>query len=245
MYQLPNLRKLFKDVVLRLKLFIVRSGKVVVPFCVLLGSLQAALQSGVHMTHSLQYFLWQLWEHVLHPLFLPLGIRLENWPAAVALFTGTMAKEIVIATLNTLYTELPPITGQYLQMIPQPELYTGVLGHFLNRTDITMSAVSTQNFIGAFGGGLAAYSYLLFVLLYIPCISTLAIIRQEVGRFWQWFAFLWSLILAYSVSSLCYQVLSWSLHPLQSILWCISLFIAWSIILLFFKKWRPRHVSSH
>ena len=103
---------------------------------------------------------------------------------------------------------------------------------------------ASRRLMGAFGGPISAYSYLLFVLLYIPCISTLAIIRQEVGRFWQWFALLWSLWIAYSVSSLFYQLASFSAHPLQSMLWVGGEGIAWMLLILMFKHWKPKHVKS-
>jgi ferrous iron transport protein B len=244
MYQTPNVRRLLRDVVLRLKLFIIRSGKVVIPFCMVLGSLQAALQSGMHITQSLEFMLWNLWYYGLHPILAPLGIGLDNWPAAVGLLTGTMAKEIVIATLNTLYSELPHLTAMANQ-VTIPEVHSGLFGHLLNVSDASMSVVSTRNFVWAFGTARAAYAYLLFVLLYIPCISTMAIIRQEVGRFWQWFALIWSFVLAYSVSSLFYQISTLGEHPVQSSLWCVGMFIVWNIIVLFFKKWRPEHVGRY
>jgi len=39
------------------------------------------------------------------PVFKPMGLTEENWPAAVGLFTGIFAKEAVVGTLNTLYTQ--------------------------------------------------------------------------------------------------------------------------------------------
>jgi ferrous iron transport protein B len=38
------------------------------------------------------------------PAFSPMGIREENWPATVGLFTGLFAKEAIVGTLNSLYT---------------------------------------------------------------------------------------------------------------------------------------------
>lgn len=244
MYQIPHVKKLIKDVVLRLKLFMMRSGKVVIPFCMVLGSLQAALQSGMHITQFLQLVLWNMWVYGLHPILAPLGIGLENWPAAVGLLTGTMAKEIVIATLNTLYSELPHVT-LIAKQLTVPEVHQGIFGSFLNMSDVSMSVVSTRNFVWAFGNAKAAYAYLLFVLLYIPCISTMAIIRQEVGRFWQWFSLIWSLVLAYSISSLFYQLSIWREHPFQSTLWCLGMLLFWNMVVLFFKNWRPKHVGRY
>ena len=52
----------------------------------------------------------------------------------------------------------------------------------------------------------AAYSMMLFILLYFPCISTLATIRQEIGRGWMWFSVIYNTALAWVVSFVFYQI---------------------------------------
>ena len=238
-YRWPSMKRLSKDVYLRLKLFLIRSGKLVLPFCVVLGTLQSAVAQGWVFSEGLKSNAYLLWVYVLHPFFAPIGIGIDNWPAAVGLLTGSMAKEIVIATLNTLYSQMPG-----LLTAGKPFL---VLKSFLVLPEMVREQIdfeASRRLMGAFGGPISAYSYLLFVLLYIPCISTLAIIRQEVGRFWQWFALLWSLWIAYSVSSLFYQLASFSAHPLQSILWVVGEGLAWMMLILMFKHWKPKHVKS-
>ena len=234
MYKFPNLKHILKDVILRLKLFITRSGKLVVGFCVVLGGTQAILQGDFSHLKPIQDFLWTSWKHVFYPLLSPIGIRLENWPAAVGLFTGTMAKEVVIATLNTLYSQLP----QASLLMDASTISSSVLS-----LPSEWSSVSSKALLSAFSNWQAAYSYLLFVLLYIPCISTLAIIRQEVGKFWQWFAFIWSLLLAYSVACLFYQTSMFFHHPWQTSCWWIGLCLFWSSLFYLFKSWRPSYVS--
>ena len=66
--------------------------------------------------------------------------------------------------------------------------------------------------IGVLGGlegvtPLAAYCYLLFVLLYFPCIATIAAIKNETGS-WRWalFAAVYTTALAWIVSAVVYQV---------------------------------------
>jgi ferrous iron transport protein B len=39
------------------------------------------------------------------PVFVPMGVREDNWPASVSLFTGLFAKEAVVGTLNSLYSQ--------------------------------------------------------------------------------------------------------------------------------------------
>jgi ferrous iron transport protein B len=246
LYRLPSIKRLLKDVYFRLKMFLIRSGALVVPFCAVLGTFQAAFQQGWMISDGFKTVMWLIWENGLHPILAPIGISLENWPAAVSLLTGTMAKEIVVATLNTLYSQMPHILQNPVIPVLQPQFV------FLNQLIVLpasmtehLTAQSSRALMWAFGGPAAAYSYLLFVLLYIPCISTLAIIRQEVGFFWQWFALIWSLILAYSISCLFYQTATLSLHPWQTLGWWGLMLGLWAVIILTFHYWKPKYAKHY
>lgn len=247
LYKIPKMKRLLKDVYLRLKLFLIRSGALVVPFCAVLGTFQAAVQHGWMISEGFKTLLWQIWESGLHPIFAPLGVSLENWPAAVSLLTGTMAKEIVVATLNTLYGQMPNILQNPAITVAHHHHWVFFDQWMVLPASMTehLTAHSSRALMWAFGGPAAAYSYLLFVLLYIPCISTLAIIRQEVGFFWQWFALIWSLILAYSVASLFYQTATYSVHPLQTISWWGGMTLVWVIIILLFHYWKPKYAKQY
>lgn len=53
---------------------------------------------------------------------------------------------------------------------------------------------------------LTAYSFMLFVLLYFPCIATIATLRREAGKQWAWFTVFHSLFLAWFISFIVYQI---------------------------------------
>ena len=53
---------------------------------------------------------------------------------------------------------------------------------------------------------LTAFSFMLFVLLYFPCVATVATLRREAGKGWAWFTVVHSLLLAWLVSFLVYQI---------------------------------------
>ena len=53
---------------------------------------------------------------------------------------------------------------------------------------------------------LTAFSFMLFVLLYFPCVATIATLRREAGKGWAWFTVFHSLALAWLVSFLVYQI---------------------------------------
>jgi len=80
----------------------------------------------------------------------------------------------------------------------------------------------------AFVGQLGAFSYLLFILLYTPCVAAMGAIKSEVGSRWAGFAGIWSFLLAYLMATLCFQIGNFLATPLLS-----SLYIVLSILSFF------------
>jgi hypothetical protein len=77
--------------------------------------------------------------------------------------------------------------------------------------------------MGVMGENLAAhrgYSYLIFVLLYIPCISVMGAIARESSRGWMGFSILWGLNIAYSLATLFYQTVN--LASTHATAWSVS-----------------------
>lgn len=53
---------------------------------------------------------------------------------------------------------------------------------------------------------LSAYSFMAFLLLYVPCLATVAVIKKETGSAkWTWFSIIYALLIAYIVSLIIYQ----------------------------------------
>lgn len=74
-----------------------------------------------------------------------------------------------------------------------------------------------------FGSSTAAIAYLLFVLLYFPCVSATAAVYRETNLGWTLFVVTWTTGLGYWVAVFYYQVMTWQEHPLQSGLWLLGL----------------------
>jgi ferrous iron transport protein B len=71
----------------------------------------------------------------------------------------------------------------------------------------------------AFSGQLGAFAYLLFILLYMPCVATIGVIYKEIGSFWAVFSVNWSFIVAYGCAVIVYQAGTFTEHPTTSLLW--------------------------
>ncbi|MCL1818937.1 MAG: ferrous iron transport protein B, partial [Spirochaetaceae bacterium] len=103
-YHKPRLRHIMIHTWLRLRVFIFRAGKVIVVMVLILGVFNSITvgEDGIGFGADGESLL-ALTGKAITPVFSPLGIRSENWPATVGVFTGLLAKESVVGTLSSLY----------------------------------------------------------------------------------------------------------------------------------------------
>jgi ferrous iron transport protein B len=235
-YHLPNLKTLLLNAWGRLRGFLFRAGKLIVPICILIGVLSTMnvdgkLIAGDGDTNSLLSMLGRFFT----PIFAPMGIHQDNWPATVGLITGILAKEVVVGTLNALYSQVGHLTllqangfsffgglRDALVSIPQN---LSQLGNSLGNPVLAQAPVHslTQSVYGLmyqrFDGQIGAFAYLLFVLLYFPCVSTTAAMLRELNRAWTLFSVVWTTAVAYGAAVLFYQAATFNRHPFASALW--------------------------
>lgn len=136
----------------------------------------------------------------IEPVFAPQGF---NWKLDVGLIAGVGAKEIVASTMGVLYSNDDSFAddnsyndagGKYEKLHEQ---ITADLAQMHDMSQEQVEPIAT----------LTAYSFLLFVLLYFPCIATIAAIKGETGT-WKWalFTAFYTTALAWLVSAAFYQV---------------------------------------
>ena len=123
----------------------------------------------------------------IEPIFTPQGF---NWKLDVSLLAGVGAKEIVASTIGVLYSGDDSFADDE-EFSDDNEKYTH-LRQMMLQEGITPYA---------------AYAYLIFILLYFPCIATIAAIKNETGS-WRWatFAALYTTAVAWIMSAIVYQI---------------------------------------
>ncbi len=248
-YHVPHLKSLLLQTWQRLKGFVLRAGKVIVIVSIFIGALNSFSFSGKPVDNINDSALASV-SRVLTPLLKPIGVHEDNWQATVGLFTGAMAKEVVVGTLNTLYTaedmhneefdaasfslvdELGAAAGETWQSL-KDTFSLSVLANPIeaSKGDGEMATGAMGVMSSKFGSAAAAYSYLIFVLLYIPCISVMGAVARESSRGWMTFSVLWGLNIAYSLSTLYYQAVSFREHPQYSLV-CILAVVLFNAILI-------------
>ena len=248
-YHVPHLKSLVIQTWQRLKGFVLRAGKVIVIVSIFLSALNSFTLSGKAADNINDSALASV-SRVITPLFKPIGVHEDNWQATVGLFTGAMAKEVVVGTLNTLYTaeniqqeafnpaefnlfdELGGAAQETWQSL-KDTFSLSVLANPIeaSKGDGEMATGAMGVMSSKFGSAAAAYSYLIFVLLYIPCISVMGAIARESSRGWMGFSVLWGLNIAYSLSTVFYQVSSFHQHPRYSLI-CIFAVVLFNVVVI-------------
>ncbi len=257
-YHVPHLKSLLLQTWQRLKGFVLRAGKVIVIASIFIGGLNSFSFSGKPVDSINDSALASV-SKVLTPLLQPMGVHSDNWQATVGLVTGAMAKEVVVGTLNTLYTAehitKEPFDAAGFNLLNElgaaaDETWQGLKNTFslsvlsnpieASKGDGEMGAGSMGMMSSKFGTSISAYSYLIFVLLYVPCVSVMGAIARESSRGWMTFSILWGLNVAYSLATLFYQIATFNQHPQYSLVAILAVLIFNALVLLTLRKARSR-----
>ena len=159
-----------------------------------------------------------------------MGIKNDNWQAAVGIFTGMFAKEVLVGTLDNLYRDqisedqiddynfssdiknafftlgnnLIDLSNQIIDPIGMKIDKIEDLKMESEKQEIELSTFKTMR--EKFDGKIGAFAFLLFILLYSPCMTALATSKKEVGKKWTILSAVWATILAYIIAVGFYQL---------------------------------------
>lgn len=164
-YHIPNMKNVLRSTWDKGKGFIRKAGTLIFSLSVIVWFLSNFNLSGMS---DMQHSFLASFGKIIAPLFSPLGFG--NWQSAVALSTGLMAKEVVVSTLEIVFSG--DLTG-------------GISSAFTP---------------------VSAYAFLIFVLLYTPCVAVIAAFKKEYGTKMMFFSVFYQLTLAWIMSFIFFQV---------------------------------------
>ncbi len=275
-YHIPKLKGVLLRAWDRLKAFIKKAGIAIILMVIVLGFMNSVGTDGSFGKQDSKDSILSAMSRTITPIFTPMGITQENWPATVGLMSGVFAKEVMVGTMNSLYTQLAE-EEKAVKESEKPEEYSfwgGITKAFLsipeNLAKLTdklfdplgLGAINIQDQKQAaeaqgisvstygqmsqrFGSQNAAFAYLLFVLLYFPCVSATAALYRETSLKWTIFAGCWTTGLAYWAAVLYYQTVTFSKHPISSITWIIALLLTIVITFFVMKIAGSKHHIKH
>jgi ferrous iron transport protein B len=266
-YHLPTLKGISLRAWDRVRLFVKEAGQIIILMVLALNLLNSIGTDGSFGNEDSEKSVLSAASRVMTPAFAPMGIQENNWPAVVGVFSGILAKEVVVGTLNNLYSSLATDAAageeadfdlwQQLKMAAAsvPENLAAVSESLLDPIGLNIGDVSdistaaeeqdiNQGVFGAmnsrFDGQAGAFAYLLFVLLYFPCVATIGAIKREAGRPWAIFVAAWTTTVAYITAVSFYQVATYSDHPTASIAWLVGLWGSFTLLIYLLRRWGQR-----
>lgn len=269
-YHLPSLKGILLRTWDRLKLFVTDAGKVIVVMVLALNLLNSLGTDGSFGNKDSDNSMLSTIGKGITPVFSPMGIAEDNWPATVGIFSGVLAKEVVVGTLDAVYTKMAqdadgnlddstpefafwPAIAAAFATIPEnlskvADALVDPLGLDVGDISSVEAAADEQEVdVGIFGmmesrfdGAVGAFAYLLFILLYSPCAATIGAIVRETGRTWAAFVVFWTTTVAYSLSTLFYQLARFGEHPLTSLAWAAGIGLLLTLIIIGLRLWGYR-----
>ena len=126
--------------------------------------------------------------HLIEPVLSPLGF---DWKIGMSIITGLAAKEIVVSTMGVLYqadTGDGNVSGNLQSKLKEQ---THSFGSLKGKKVFTP---------------LVAYCFMLFILIYFPCIASVAAIKKESNLKWAMFIMIYTTVIAWIVSFLVFQI---------------------------------------
>lgn len=260
-YHIPHPASILRSTWHRLKLFLKKAGRFIIPICMLIGALNAVSLEGklLHGEANQHSALSEI-GRAITPVFAPMGLEKDNWPATVGLFTGLLAKEVVVGTLNTLYTQVGHLhhdtdkvnvaselknalysIPQNLAALPQALSNPVLASAPMQNVNRGVFGVMHQFFAGTAG----VLAYLIFILLYFPCVSTMAVMRREIGSRWANFSMVWTTGVAYGIATVFFQIATFHQHMLSSSLWVGGITIIFTVTIAMLRRKTVDVSSSH
>ena len=184
-YRMPTGRSILIHMWERSKQYLQKMGGIILIASVIiwfLGYFPRGSETSTTLEQQQNSYIGQIGQ-AIEPVMAPLGF---DWKISISLLSGMAAKEIIISTLSVLYTGNEEEDGQALSARLQQDLYPDG------------SPVFTP---------LVALCLMLFTLIYFPCVATISAIVQE-SHSWKWglFTVVYTCLVAWITTFLCYQI---------------------------------------
>ena len=272
-YRMPTLQGLLLRTWDRLKAFILKAGKAIVAVVMILNIFNSLGTDGSFGNENTERSVLASVSQNISVIFEPMGVSRENWPATVGIFTGIFAKEAVVGTLDALYTSIADKQNTTHQAKTQEKEPYSLLGGVqkawqtipenlaglgksltdplgLNLGDVEKAEAAGDIHSDTFGvmrqmfsSTAAAMAYLLFVLLYLPCVAAMGAVYRETGIRWTLLVAAWSFSMAWGGGTAWYQMAQLSTSPISASCWLGSLLLM-AMFAIFLLRRAGKHTDA-
>ena len=256
-YELPTLQNVLIKTWQKLNRFVLGAGKTIVLVVAILSFLNSVGTDGSFGNQDSEASVLSKAAQVVTPVFAPIGVNQDNWPATVGIITGIFAKEAVVGTLNNLYTTAGDEEGAEFDLMASleeavmsvPENLMGLsfsdplgieVGDLSDNEAVAQQQEVDSSIFGNlnshFESGSAAFAYLIMILLYTPCVAAMGAYVREFGKKYSYFIAAWTMGLAYGCAAIFYQAANLASHPLSSISWIVAIVAVYYTVFQMLKR---------
>ncbi|MDR2384693.1 MAG: ferrous iron transport protein B [Tannerella sp.] len=191
-YRIPTLRNTFSHTWNKSVQYLQKMGTIILAASIIIWSLGYFPHNEEHKANSPEAAMESSYigrlGHMIEPVIQPLGF---DWKIGVSLITGMMAKEIVVSSMGVLYQNDSEADENSETLKTKIREQTFTSGKKAGRKVFTP---------------LVAYSFMIFILLYFPCIAAIVAIKREAGWRWALFTVCYTTVIAWLVSFGIYQI---------------------------------------
>ncbi len=227
-YRMPTFRTIWLQTWVRTRAFVESAGTIIFVTMLAVWALMAIPVSGAgtFADTDIDDSAFAAIAGVVAPIFEPAGFG--SWEATGALMSGFVAKEVVIGTMAQVYgvedeeitEDLPSIVDSLKDLVggfgtasfDAVKAVPGMVGIHLADADdegnssALMSSIRVGFEESSSGhGGLAALAFMVFVLLYTPCMAAVGAIRHEIGTRWMWASVIGQSLIAWVMAVVAFQ----------------------------------------
>ncbi len=175
-YRIPSMKRVFNILWENVKLFLIRIGTIIFALNIVVWVLQSFSFTFKFVQTDGGTSMLASIGSFLAPVFVPLGFG--NWGAVSALVAGLVAKEVIVSSIamfNGVNVSGDSLKSQTMRSILDP--------------------LAVVSFTPA-----SALSFMIFCLLYSPCLATISVFKKEIGTKWTVISIVVQLIIAYLIS---------------------------------------------
>jgi len=251
-YHWPKLRNVLISAWIRVKAFVFRVGKFIIPLVLVLQVLSMWGTDGSFHKQPIDHSMLAAGGRAITPVLAPMGVGEDQWPATVAILTGVLHKVVIVSTLDAIYMEASHKPAQAFNLFERIKQAFSTVGINLKALIAFDSPTPVHQFQSGlapalashFDGTVGALAYLILVLCY-PCIATTAATTRETHQRWTAIMIFWTVSLGYGMAVLFYQIGTFPVHPVASAAWALAVTTYFAILGTAAVKFAPLSVNAY
>lgn len=179
-YRITNLKRVCKILWKNLKSFVGKVASIMISMNVIVWLLSSFSFGFSYVPSEGGVSMLEAIGKVIAPIFSPLGFG--NWAVVCALLAGLVAKEVVVSSIA---------------------MFNGIDA---SATKLVSNSILLPTSLVFFASGASVLSFLVFCLLYTPCIASISMLSQEIGKKWTFLSIIIQLFSAYVVAFVTYNI---------------------------------------